>query len=72
MITADYCMGQENTKPLFCLIALDKGRCISMRNRLPMLKSYCRNLCSIRVHHMDIEKVGIPQEISKVLSGLKG
>lgn len=64
VIQADYCMGKENAKPLFCLVALDKERCTSMSNRIPMLKSYCGNLYSI--------KVGNPKVISKALSGIKG
>ena len=63
VIEADYCMKKLKAKPLFCLVSLDKKRCNSMRNRIQMLNSYCKNLYSIKVGNLEV--------ISKALADLK-
>lgn len=49
VITADYCMGLQNMRPVFIVIALTKQDLKDYRNRLHFLKSYVKNLSRIKV-----------------------
>jgi len=62
IITADYCMGLQKERPIFCVVALTKQDLKDYTKRQKLIKHYIKNIKKVIISDLK----GIISEINKI------